>query len=243
MAATSLLKVQHEFEIGSARSVVATLSNEAPVSEVFEALMQGYRHWCAANESEQSSFQIFIHARSKDPSQESLLRNLVARWNAAERPQCPGKVEVWLGTNEQSWYGFTNATFPDDCAKRTQTVRYVTYDEMDTALSANARAREEREREWRRSNPVRNPIALPTTVASQLAKYLKLEFPDLDEARLGARDMQFIGESVIDGVPTQFWLAVASGIKPMWGVVERFEDRFELGFTDNLPAEVRGNDG
>ena len=195
------------------------------------------------NTSKHSTFKVFIHARSKDPSHEELIRYLVQRWNSTEKPSCPGGVELWLGSHAEAWYGFTNGIYPDDPAKRTSDVRYVTSEEVDAALSAFGREMEEHEREKRRTNPVRNPIKLPTSIAAELARYLKLEFPDLEDApcRLSAPKLKFVGEVTINGVPTQFWSVADAEGQPIWGVVERFDDCYVLSFAEELPAELHNN--
>jgi hypothetical protein len=239
-AASSLFKVRNVFEIQGGQSVTANLSIKAPAAEVFDALLGGYREWCKAKKSPFSHLQVFINAPVKAPEHEVLLRYLVERWNSTEKPRCPGRVDVWVGSNEQSWYGFTNGIYPDNPSNRTQTVRYITYEEMDAALTASVREGEERERAARRANPVRTPVRLPKNIASEIARYLRLEYAELEVGRLKAKDLAFVGEVTIDCVPTQFWAVSAALQEPMWAVAERFEDGYALSSTSELPDELGG---
>ena len=240
MQPTSLLQLVYEFEGKDMRSAVATLSSKASPAEVFAPLRDGYLEWLQRTDSGASTFNVTVYARERDSAQEQLVRYLVERWNDATPPPRLGWIDLLLGSHAQSWYVFTNGSFPHDPAKLQPEVRFFTVEEMDAALASAATESALRERRLRRANPVRQPVSLPKTIASELARYLKLEFPDLagPPCKLSARKLSLVGEVVIDGVPTQYWSVADTGEGALWGVVERFDDSYGLSFATELPASL-----
>lgn len=240
MHRTSLLQLVYDFDSKGNRSAVATLSAKASPAEIFAALHDGYSEWLLRKDCTTSDFQVTVYARERDEAHEQLVRYLVGRWNDAAPPHRAGRIDLMVGNNAQSWFGFTNGSFPNDPAKLQPQVRFFTHDEMIADLASAARAVAERERSRRRENPVHQPVTLPRTIATQLARYLKQEFPDLAAApcKISARKLALVGEVVIDGVPTQYWSVSDTGGSALWGVVERFDDSYGLSFATELPDSL-----
>lgn len=74
------------------------------------------------------------------------------------------------------------------------------------------------------------------TYEEWLARYLRLEYgeDENDPQSLKASDLSYVGEFVIDGVPTKFWSYPTSG-GPMWGIIEEHGEQKLACLTSTGP--------
>ena len=240
-----LVKWSQEIPIGDHRLCAGGISPDAEADEIFEAISQLYVSWMSESEGHPSRLDLSMLARRRELRLEELARTLVEKWNSAGIGLPNGRFELWIGTEAENWFGLTNGAHPVNWMPVESVVRFVTYSETEEAKEAYFREEEERERARRRANPVLAPVNLPRNIASELARYLKLEFPELGAApcSLTAKNLKLAADVIVDGVPTQYWLVPNSENRPLWGLVERFDDGYCLSHTQKPPAAPSSPEG
>jgi hypothetical protein len=210
-------------------------------------LKDGYVSWRSPLSASIHLFSVSASIPKRDAEFRLLLSEFCDLWNADQgiRDAGPCVVEVTLSSPRADWIGCSTA---DDilCKAQLGFGRMRVFDCSDLLKQAQraqvAAARSEKER--RVANPVLDPITLPRTIKSEIARYLRLEYGEgaRDEKRVKATDLQFEGEIIVDGVPTQFWLFPTSRTgEKRWATVERFKDSYTIGMTAVKPNSSNGS--
>jgi hypothetical protein len=216
---------------------VAEISIEQGFDPLFEAVKIGYLEWRNKHGNGNHRLSICCEVPNKSDAYREFIAHFCERWNVDADLQSwpPVRVDLSLNFDEDGWIGCTTGTSLVDSTANQPQMQFYDVDEQLRELDAIADAAKEEARARRRANPVRNPVKLPRGIASEIAGYLRREYGESwwQRGAIRARNLTFVGEYVIDGVPTQYWAYPSS--EPMWATVERFDDSYCLGMTDDAP--------
>ena len=229
------------FNFGDRSSCLCEMSEPLDTQEFFDRLKLGFLQWRRSLSDSLHSLTVSAPIPRKDEAYRDLIQGLCDRWNSDPELAASGPTHVELALTHRhiDWIGCTTAKIVLYKMQSEQGDMYlVDYAQLHRDLEAQVRKAKAAEKARRRANPVEHPVALPANIKSEIARYLRLEYGESarDKDSLKARDLQFAGEFVIEGVPTQFWSYPSSNPKkPMWATVERFDDSYCLGMTDKRP--------
>ncbi|HEX5130380.1 MAG TPA: hypothetical protein VFV90_11570 [Usitatibacter sp.] len=230
------------FVVQGKHSSVTELEYQTDHDEYFVTLKSGFLRWAGdLPPTEGHHISIFTHFRGPAEKQRAFAAAICERWNGdADLTRFEGiGVEVSIGTNARVSFGCT--TFGDVVMKTGRVPMHVVdFGEVLERIKNEQEAQAEQERQRRRNNPVRRPALVPPWIRWDLASYLRLEFGESfwqwDSVK--PWHLKYLGEYVIDGVPTRYWRYPTSDGKPRYATVERFEDSICLGMTEEDPPST-----
>lgn len=231
------------FWMGDSGTSLCEMSEPLDAEEFFDRLKVGFLHWRRNRSESMQSLSITAPIPRREDFYRELIEGLCSRWNSDEEIANvgPSHVELSLAYHYINWVGCTtakNAVYKSNSEQGA--MQFVDYVRLLEDINARLRKAKADEKSRRRANPVKYPVELPGNIKTEIARYLRLEYGESarDKDSLKARDLKFVGEFVIDGVPTQFWQYPTSNPKkPNWATVERFEDTYCLGMSCNLPQK------
>lgn len=214
----------------------------ATASECFNRLDRVYREWRGGLRDGNHTLEVQMPISNRLSSYESTLRDVCGLWNAAPiSTEFPGtRLNVWLTYRGKNWLGCSTAVDTSSPESEQGPLRLIVWADTLRASRARDRASMNEERAKRRANPVRNPVEVPKNIARDLARYLRLEFGESPRSTksVKASNLEFVGEFVVDGVPTQYWSFPNSAPPRVWAIVERFDDHIGLATTTRRPPRT-----
>lgn len=220
--------------------------------ELFNDLKKAYLEW--RNRLGESAITCNVTGGTDKQSSdaEHKTKKVCEYWNQDKEliSLSPIRLKFTVEAAFKPWIGFTSTTGPGMYGELNSTMRIFDA-KQDTAaamqaLMARGKDAEERlareilEAKKRNAERARNPIALPGSIAKEIAEYLRLEYGESwwQKGALRASNLKFVGEYIIDGVATQYWsYPTSTGVE--WATVERFDDGYCLGMTSAPPPEGR----
>ena len=229
------------FTIFDRITCLCEMSEPQDTREFFDRLKLGFLQWRRSLSDSLHSLTVSVPIPRKNEAYRDLIHGVCERWNSDPDIAAAGPTHVELALTDRhiNWIGCTTAKIVHYKMQSEQGDMYlVDYVQLHRNLEAQVREAKAAERARRRANPVEHPVALPANIKSEIARYLRLEYGESARAKdsLKARNLEFAGEFVIDGVPTQFWSYPSSNPKkPMWATVERLDGSYCLGMTDKRP--------
>lgn len=236
--------VKIHFSADTPAGTLALAAAPAPRSaeELFLHVKSTFLQW-HADSPRPYSLTVYATVQSRDAAYTDLVEQFCSHWNGdADIASLPAThVEVSLSYKGDAWIGCTTVTDPLNKNSSACAMHAFEFAPLMAKLEAQQLDLEEAERRRRRANPVENPVPLPSDLASEIAKYLRLEFGE-DGRRKGSvkvADLVFDGEHVVDGVPTQFWRYPARVGEPGWVTAERFEDHYCISVASAGPPDTK----
>lgn len=103
-----VLKVRGELELAGGRWVIAIASAHTDRSDLLTSILAKYGQWSQNRETPLKKLDLLLFAREPDSSHESLIQELAEKWNAAAKPAAQTLIDVWVGSEDRLWCGFTN---------------------------------------------------------------------------------------------------------------------------------------
>lgn len=232
------------FSMGENSSSLCEMSEPLDIEEFFDRLKAGFLQWRRDRSKAMHSLSIRVPISRRDDLYRDMIQGLCSRWNSDQdiADVGPSHIELSFAHRYVDWIGCTTAKNVTLKWQSEQgAMQFVDYIILMKAINAQLREWKTKERSRRRSNPVKHPAELPGNIKTEIARYLRLEYGESahDKNSVKARDLKFVGEFIIDGVPTQFWeYPTSNPKKPNFATVERFDGSYCLGMSCNLPQNI-----
>jgi hypothetical protein len=240
---TSAFKIRSVFEIGGVHEAIAELACSDDVDAYVSQLKLGVMTWLSKiPKNAQANVWVFTNYRRPREVQLEFADRLCSAWNADAEVRDDPRANLRVDIGSKALTTYCCSTFEDLAEKKgRQPMRVFDLQAMAKAAEEERLKQEATEREQRRANPVTRPIWVPPWIAWSVARYLRLEYGESFLSADGLKPWQLkrLGEYVVDGVPTIYWQYPTSDKVPRYATVERFNDHYALGMTDE-PPPIKG---
>lgn len=225
---------------------IASIDARQDFESMFEVVKNGYIAWRERHGDGIHKISIYATVSKHSEANLALVIRFRDRWNVDEEllNLPPVRAEFDLEYCDEDCeddgdgpnFGCATGTDIFNLALNQSKMKLVDHNQQMKEIDAIQEAMQEAERERRRIYPVHDPVKLPRNIASEIARYLRLEYGESywQKDSVKARDLKFEGEFVVNGVPTQYWRYQTSS-SPQWATVERFKDTYCIGMTVEPP--------